>query len=106
VAAIVVHNISIKFDASFMLNLSRDINSLSNFKRKTPEFVEQLRTTQAPLVLTVNGVSELVVQSAEGYQQLLDRLEYLETVAGVRQGLQELAEGKAVPALPALEERR
>lgn len=89
-----------------MLNLSRDINSLSNFKRKTPEFVEQLKTTQAPIVLTVNGVSELVVQSAAGYQQLLDRLEYLETVAGVRQGLQELAAGKAVPALPALEELR
>jgi hypothetical protein len=32
--------------------------------------------------------------------------EYLETVAGVRQGLTELAEGKAVPAGPALEELR
>jgi prevent-host-death family protein len=89
-----------------MLNLSRDINSLSNFKRKTPEFVEQLKTTRSPLVLTVNGVAELVVQSADSYQQLVDRLEYLETVAGVRQGLTELTEGKAVPAGPALEELR
>jgi PHD/YefM family antitoxin component YafN of YafNO toxin-antitoxin module len=89
-----------------MLNLSRDINSLSNFKRKTPEFVAQLKTTRSPLVLTVNGVAELVVQSADSYQQLIDRLEYLETVAGVRQGLTELAEGKAVPAVPALEELR
>jgi PHD/YefM family antitoxin component YafN of YafNO toxin-antitoxin module len=89
-----------------MLNLSRDINSLSNFKRKTPEFVVQLKKTRSPLVLTVNGVAELVVQSVESYQTLVDRLEYLETVAGVRQGLVELADGKAVPTVPALEELR
>jgi PHD/YefM family antitoxin component YafN of YafNO toxin-antitoxin module len=89
-----------------MLNLSRDINSLSNFKRKTPEFVVQLKETRSPLVLTVNGVAELVVQSAESYQTLVDRLEYLETVAGVRQGLAELVEGKAMPAIPALEDLR
>ncbi len=89
-----------------MLNISRDINSLSNFKRKTPEFMEQLKTTQSPLVLTVNGVPELVVQSAAGYQQLLDRMEYLETVAGIRRGLDELAAGQAVPAVSALEDLR
>ena len=60
------------------------------------------RTTKAPIVLTLNGVSELVVQSAEGYQELLDRLEELETEAAILTGLQELREGKGVPALPAL----
>ena len=69
-----------------MLNLSRDINSLSNFKRNTTNFIDRLKETKSPLVLTVNGVSELVVQSAEGYQDLLDRIEYLETTAGIRQG--------------------
>jgi prevent-host-death family protein len=89
-----------------MLNLSRDINSLSNFKRNTSDFLERLKTTKAPLVLTLNGVSELVVQSAEGYQELLDRLEYLETVAGIQRGLTELSEGKSVPAISALEALR
>jgi prevent-host-death family protein len=55
-----------------ILDVSRDINSLSNFKRNTSEFLERLRETQAPLVLTLNGVSEIVVQSAAGYQQLVD----------------------------------
>jgi PHD/YefM family antitoxin component YafN of YafNO toxin-antitoxin module len=86
-----------------MLNLSRDINSLSNFKRNTTNFIDQLKETKSPLVLTINGVSELVVQSAEGYQELLDRIEYLETTAGIRQGLSELDKGHAVPAIPALE---
>jgi prevent-host-death family protein len=89
-----------------MVNISRDINSLSNFKRNTSDFLERLKETKSPLVLTLNGVSELVVQSAEGYQELLDRLEYLETVAGIQQGLTELAEGQALPAIEALEKLR
>jgi hypothetical protein len=46
------------------------------------------------------------VQSAEGYQQLLNRVEYLETVAGTRLGLEELADSKAVPKIAAFEELR
>lgn len=89
-----------------MLDLSRDINSLSNFKRNTTDFIARLKETKLPLVLTINGVSELVVQSAEGYQQLLERIEYLETTAGIRQGLNELEKGQAVAAIPALETLR
>jgi prevent-host-death family protein len=99
----IAHHISMIYSAYMMLDLSRDINSLSNFKRNTAEFIDRLKTTKSPLVLTINGVSELVVQSAEGYQQLLERIEYLETTAGIRQGLNELAEGQAVAAIPALE---
>jgi PHD/YefM family antitoxin component YafN of YafNO toxin-antitoxin module len=94
------------YDANLMLDLSKDINSLSNFKRNTTGFIDRLKETKSPLVLTINGVSELVVQSAEGYQQLLDRIEYLETIAGIKQGLKELAEGQAVAAIPALEALR
>lgn len=96
------HHLNIIFNVNFMLDISRDINSLSNFKRNTSSFIDQLKETKAPLVLTINGVSELVVQSASGYQQLLDRIEYLETTAGITRGLNEIALGQAVTALPAL----
>jgi PHD/YefM family antitoxin component YafN of YafNO toxin-antitoxin module len=99
------HHISIISDAS-MLGISRDINSLSNFKRNTTSFITRLKTTQSPLVLTINGVSELVVQSAEGYQQLLSRIEYLETTAGIKQGIDELSQAQGVAAIPALEALR
>ena len=79
-----------------------NIDSLSNFKQETPKFLDQLRETKAPIVLTLNGVSEIVVQSAEGYQALLDQLEEFETEAAIVAGLQELKEGKGVPVLPAL----
>ena len=37
-----------------MLDIKRDINSLSNFKRNTPEFLRQLKETDRPVVLTIN----------------------------------------------------
>jgi PHD/YefM family antitoxin component YafN of YafNO toxin-antitoxin module len=96
--------VSIKFYAYFMLNLTRDIQSLSNFKRETQKFLAQMKKTKAPIVLTLNGKAEIVVQSATGYQALLDRLDELETREAIRVGLQEIAEGKTVPAIPALAE--
>ena len=45
-----------------MLNINRGTNSLSNFKRNTPEFLRQLKKTGQPVVLTINGKAELVVQ--------------------------------------------
>jgi PHD/YefM family antitoxin component YafN of YafNO toxin-antitoxin module len=77
-----------------MLDLSRDIQSLSSFKRNTSKFTEQMKATGEPIVLTVNGNAELVVQTAETYQKLLDKIEYLETIAGIKAGLADIEAGK------------
>ena len=79
-----------------MLNISRDIHSLSSFKRNTLEFIEQMKQTGEPVILTVNGKAELVVQDAESYQKLLDALERLEAIAGIKQGLQDVEAGRTV----------
>jgi len=63
-----------------------------------------LKEKKTPLLLTVNGRAELVVQDAESYQALLDRLERAETVASIRRGMQEFEEGKGRPAREALEQ--
>ena len=54
-----------------MLDLSRNIQSLSNFKRNTSNAIAQMKQTGKPIVLTVNGKAEVVVQDAKSYQQLL-----------------------------------
>ena len=79
-----------------MLNLSKGIDSLSSFKRDTVRFLEQLRETGEPVVLTINGKAELVVQDAASYQRLLELAERIETVETIRQGMQELDEGKGI----------
>lgn len=62
----------------------RHVRSLTDFLRNHREHVERLRETESPEVLTINGRAELVVQTAESYQALIDRLEHAENVAGLR----------------------
>ena len=69
-----------------MINLSQDIQPLSTFKRNTNELITQMRNTGHPIVLTINGKAELVVQDAASYQQLLNKIEELKTIVGVEKG--------------------
>jgi prevent-host-death family protein len=55
-----------------MLDITRDIQSLTNFRRKSRELLEEMKKSKRPVVLTVNGKAEAVVQDAESYQRLLD----------------------------------
>lgn len=84
----------------------RAIHSLTDFQRHTKEFVQQMEETKSPLVLTVNGKAKLVVQDAEAYQEMLDRLETAETIAAIRKGMEEFDRGEGRPAREALEELR
>jgi prevent-host-death family protein len=81
----------------------REIRSLTEFQRNARDYVQRMRETGTPVVLTVNGKAELVVQSADAYQAMLDRLERAETVAALRVALEEEARGEAQPAREALE---
>lgn len=57
-----------------MINLS-NIHSLTDFKRNAKDFVERIKATKAPLVLTVNGKAEIVVQDAETFQAMTERMQ-------------------------------
>ncbi len=78
-----------------MLDLANDIRSLSDFKRNTVELLDRLRETGGPLVLTVNGKAEVVVQDAAAYQALIDRVE---TIEGIQRGLADVKAGRTKPA--------
>jgi prevent-host-death family protein len=80
-----------------MINLSRDIHSLTDFKRNTNDFVKQMKETKTPIVLTVNGKAELVVQDAESYQAMLERLEHIDAIEGIRRGLEQMERGEGRP---------
>lgn len=89
-----------------MLNLTRDIRPLTDFKRNTATFVKRIKKSKRPVVLTVNGKAELVVQDAESYQVIIDRLERLETIEAIRIGIKDAEEGRVQPAREALEKLR
>ncbi len=60
-----------------MINLE-NIHSLTDFKRNASSYVERIRQTKAPIVLTVNGEAAVIVQDALSFQNLLDHLNQLE----------------------------
>ncbi|MCY7284509.1 MAG: type II toxin-antitoxin system Phd/YefM family antitoxin [Cyanobacteria bacterium CAN_BIN43] len=88
-----------------MINL-KDIRSLTDFQRNAKQYLQHIRDSRAPIVLTVNGKAEMVVQDAEAYQDLLDRLERAEAIAAIRQGLAEFERGEGLPARAVLETLR
>lgn len=89
-----------------MLDITRDINSLSNFKRNTAEFIRQMKQTGQPVILTVNGKAELVVLDARAYQRLIELADRLETIQALKEGLEDVENGRTRPAREALEELR
>jgi prevent-host-death family protein len=75
----------------------REVRSVTEFQRNIKDYVGRLKENKTPLVLTVNGRAELVVQDAESYQLILERLERAETVAAIRRGMQDAEEGRSMP---------
>jgi len=92
-----------------MLNSSHDINSLSDFKRQTSKFLDHLKKTGEPVVLTVNGKAELIVQDAASYQRLLESAERIESLNFLRRSLVDIEAGRTRPmrkAIAALGKRK
>ena len=76
-----------------------NIRSLSDFQRNAREHIRRLRKTGKPEVLTVNGQAEIVIQSAEAYQKLLDALDLADSVRTLRERLTAAVQGEdGVPA--------
>lgn len=75
----------------------KSIQSLTDFKRNTTEYLARLRKSRRPLVLTVNGKAECVVLDAESYQDLVDRIEYADSVRAIQEGIDSFAKHGARP---------
>jgi prevent-host-death family protein len=80
-----------------MLDITKDIQSLTTFRRRSGDFLNQLRKSKRPVVLTLKGKAAAVVQDAEAYQKLLDIAALAEADEGVRQGLEDVKKGRVRP---------
>ena len=81
-----------------MLDITKDIQSLTTFRRRSGEFLKQLKKSKRAVVLTVKGKAAAVVQDAEAYQRLLDIAAQADPMEGIRQGLEDVREGRVRPA--------
>ena len=81
-----------------MLDITKDIQSLTTFRRRSGDFMKQLKKSKRPVVLTVKGKAAAIVQDAEAYQRLLDIAARADSEEGIRQGLDDVAHGRTQPA--------
>jgi len=85
-----------------MLDLSNGIHSLSDFKRKTADFLTRMKKSGNPLVLTINGRAALVVQDTASYQHLIEQAERAEMLDFLRESREDMEAGRTEPAVEAL----
>ena len=81
-----------------MLDITKDIQSLTTFRRRSRDFMKQLKKSKRPVVLTVKGKAAAIVQDAGAYQRLLDIAARADSEEGIRQGLDDVAHGRTQPA--------
>ena len=89
-----------------MLDITKDIQSLTTFRRRSDDFIKQLKKTKRPVVLTVNGKAAAIVQDVEAYQRLLNLAASADAEESIRQGLEDVAHGRTRPAREFFEEFR
>ena len=82
----------------------RNFHPVTDFTRKTKEYIRRLKKTGNPEVLTVNGEAKVVVQSTEAYQKLLDAAERGATLPILQKSLTEAKRGQGRSARSVLKD--
>jgi len=62
------------------LKPSRDIQPVTEFRANAAQFIEQVRETGQPMILTQHGRSAAVLLDVEAYEALMDELALLRDV--------------------------
>jgi prevent-host-death family protein len=89
-----------------VIDITKDIQPLTTFRNNSVKMMQRLKKTKRPIILTVNGKPEAVVQSAAEYQRLLDLAAQSNEEEAIRQGLEDLREGRTRPIEEVFEEMR
>jgi prevent-host-death family protein len=88
------------------IDITKDIQPLTTFRNNSVKMMQRLKKTKRPIILTVNGKPEAVVQDAAAYQHLLDIAAQASEEEAIRQGLEDLLEGRTRPLNEVIEEMR
>jgi antitoxin YefM len=75
------------------INLSQDIKSLSDFRANAASYVQNIKRTKRPMVITQNGKSSAVIMDVNEYESLLEKIDLLQDIQIARQ---QLADGKGI----------
>lgn len=60
------------------LELDRDIQPVSEFRKNAAQFIERIQKEKRPIVLTQHGKSAAVLVDVAEYQRMVDKLDKME----------------------------
>lgn len=80
------------------MNITGDISSQTEFKRRSARMIARIKETGRPQVLTVNGKPSVVVIDVAVWQDMQDQLDHAQTVAAIRKGLTQACAGEGAEA--------
>jgi len=88
------------------IDITKDIQSLTTFRRQSAAVLKQLKKTKRPVFLTVKGRATAVVQDATAYQRLLDCAAEGNVMEAIRQSDEDVAIGRVMSAKEAFDSIR
>jgi PHD/YefM family antitoxin component YafN of YafNO toxin-antitoxin module len=71
-----------------------EIHSLSDFQRNAKQHIVRMKKKRRPLVLTINGKAEMVAVDVKSFQEMLEIIDRVEAVEGIRPGLESKKRGE------------
>lgn len=76
-----------------MVDLNR-INPVTDFVRNYKAYLERIKASGRPEVLTVNGKPEFVVMDAATFEQMEAAFEEAQFIAAVQEGIEDVKAGR------------
>lgn len=70
-------------------SISSDIEPLSEFRKKSADFVKRLKKEKHPIVLTQHGKSAAVLLDVSEYEHLAKKIEMLEDLLEAKQQVEQ-----------------
>ena len=75
------------------IQLDEDIQPLSEFRANVGAYIEKIKKTKRPLVITLHGKSAAVMLDVSEYEALIEKLELL---SDIQTAESQLSQGKGV----------
>ena len=83
---------------------TNDIYPVSDFNRKTSEYIKRVQKTRKPEVLTVNGKAAVVMVDPESYGELAKNYELLQAIKNIAIANEQHENSQAKPAKQVFQE--
>lgn len=71
------------------ISISKDIEPLSEFRKKSADFVKRLKKEKQPIILTQHGKSAAVLMDVSEYERFTKKLEMLEDLLEAKQQVEQ-----------------